>query len=166
MCPTSRTSRFDGQERPCITIPGNNTVRLRTFPVQQLDHRRKSAPNIPLILLYLDDAAIDAAIDAARDFGLDLTEHRATDMTDFDIRNDDLLLVMEDLHIGCPPAWLEKTFRSVCWGYGAAPDVHCSMIHMRTRGTTSCPVSIESIARWLIFYRKVEIIAGLNDANR
>jgi hypothetical protein len=42
-----------GRTAHAITIPGNNTARLRTFPVQQLDHRRKSAHNIPLILLIL-----------------------------------------------------------------------------------------------------------------
>ena len=36
-----------------ITIPSKNTTRLRTFPAQQLDHRRKFAHNIPLILLIL-----------------------------------------------------------------------------------------------------------------
>jgi protein-tyrosine phosphatase len=43
--------------------------------------------------------ADSVAIDAAGDFGLDMSEHRATDLTDFAIRNGDLLLVMEDRHI-------------------------------------------------------------------
>ena len=42
-----------GRTAHSITIPGNNTARLRTFPVQQLDHRRKPAHDIPLILLIL-----------------------------------------------------------------------------------------------------------------
>lgn len=36
-----------------ITIPDYNTARSRTYPVQQLDHRRKFAHNIPLILLCI-----------------------------------------------------------------------------------------------------------------
>jgi protein-tyrosine phosphatase len=46
--------------------------------------------------------AEEIAIDAAGDYGVDLTGHRATDISDFDIRDGDLLIVMEDRHI----SWL------------------------------------------------------------
>jgi protein-tyrosine phosphatase len=39
------------------------------------------------------------AIDVAADYGLDMTDHRSTDITDFDIQDGDLLIVMEDRHI-------------------------------------------------------------------
>ena len=42
-----------GRAAQVITIPGKITTKLRTFPVQQLDHRRKFAHNIPLILLCI-----------------------------------------------------------------------------------------------------------------
>ncbi|MFT5767401.1 MAG: hypothetical protein ACI9DH_001222 [Halioglobus sp.] len=42
-----------GRAALAITLPGKNTTKLQTFPVQQLDHRRKFAHNIPLILLIL-----------------------------------------------------------------------------------------------------------------
>jgi protein-tyrosine phosphatase len=39
------------------------------------------------------------ALDVAGDYGLDLSDHRTTDISDFNIRDGDLLLVMEDRHI-------------------------------------------------------------------
>ncbi|MFT5720528.1 MAG: protein-tyrosine phosphatase [Motiliproteus sp.] len=39
------------------------------------------------------------AIGAAQDYGIDLIEHRATNMADFSIAEGDLLVVMEDRHL-------------------------------------------------------------------
>jgi protein-tyrosine phosphatase len=44
-------------------------------------------------------AAYDMALDVARISGVDLTQHRTTDWTDFDLRDGDLLLAMEMRHI-------------------------------------------------------------------
>ncbi len=43
--------------------------------------------------------AYDMAVDIARISGVDLTPHRTTDWTDFDLRDGDLLLAMEMRHI-------------------------------------------------------------------
>lgn len=43
--------------------------------------------------------AFDMAIDVARDFSIDMTDHKTTDLTDFAIQDGDLFLVMEDRHI-------------------------------------------------------------------
>ena len=47
-------------------------------------------------------SADSVAIDVARDYGVDMNDHHVTDLTDFDILEDDLLIVMEDRHI----SWL------------------------------------------------------------
>ena len=39
------------------------------------------------------------AIDVAKQFGVDLSDHRATDLEDFEIADGDLLFVMEDRHV-------------------------------------------------------------------
>jgi protein-tyrosine phosphatase len=44
-------------------------------------------------------AADEVAIDVAGDYGFDMTGHCATDISDFDIEDGDLLIVMEDRHI-------------------------------------------------------------------
>ena len=43
--------------------------------------------------------AYDVAVEVARSSGVDLTQHRTTDWTDFELRDGDLLLAMEMRHI-------------------------------------------------------------------
>jgi protein-tyrosine phosphatase len=49
-------------------------------------------------------AANTMAMDVAGDFGFDMGNHRATDITDFIVCDGDLLIVMEDRHI----TWLQR----------------------------------------------------------
>jgi protein-tyrosine phosphatase len=42
--------------------------------------------------------AFDLAEMTARNFSIDLSQHRATDLSDFDVRDGDLFMVMEDRH--------------------------------------------------------------------
>ena len=53
LCPTSRTSRFDGHDCPSNHDSRQPYGKITNSSVQQLDHRRKSARNIPLILPML-----------------------------------------------------------------------------------------------------------------
>ena len=72
------------------------------------------------------------AIDVAADYGLDLDSHRATDLTDFELLHGDLLLVMEDRHIGPLKAQcLDEKFQICLLGLWCRPrfallyDPHC-----------------------------------------
>jgi hypothetical protein len=49
--PPHKRADLMGRIAHAITISGSNTTKLRSFPFQQLNLRRKSANNIPLILL-------------------------------------------------------------------------------------------------------------------
>lgn len=44
-------------------------------------------------------AANAVAIDVAQEFGVDMSNHRSIDLADFDVKEGDLLVVMEDRHI-------------------------------------------------------------------
>jgi protein-tyrosine phosphatase len=58
--------------------------------------------------------ADSVALDVAGDYGLDMSDHRATDLTDFDILEGDLLIVMEDRHISWLAPHLTEESVQVC----------------------------------------------------
>ena len=64
---------------------------------------RKTIDGIPVASIGLSTTtgldAFDMAIDVARDYAIDMSTHKTTDIGDFDIRDGDLFLVMEDRHI-------------------------------------------------------------------
>jgi len=68
-------------------------------------HHRYAAAGAPIPVASFGLAtttgagADPTAASVARSFGLDLSHHVATDLKDFEIRDGDLLLVMEDRHI-------------------------------------------------------------------
>lgn len=63
----------------------------------------KLIPGVPVVSFGLSTStgieAYDMAQDVAKDFSIDLSSHRATDIHDFNIEEGDLILVMEDRHI-------------------------------------------------------------------
>ncbi|WP_417320319.1 acyltransferase family protein [Emcibacter sp.] len=64
---------------------------------------KKLSPELPVVSMGLATRtgmeAYPTAVDVAGDFDVDLNVHAATDLQDFEIRDGDLFLVMEDRHI-------------------------------------------------------------------
>ena len=54
------------------------------------------------------------ALNVARDFGFEMGDHRATDITDFTVCEGDLLIVMEDRHITWLQPHLDHQDTQVC----------------------------------------------------
>ncbi len=59
------------------------------------------------LLTTTGNSAYETAIDVAQDFSIDLSKHKATNITDFKILEGDLFLVMEDRHISLLNPFIE-----------------------------------------------------------
>ena len=78
-------------------------------------------------------SADSMAIDVATDYGLDMSSHRATDLTDFVVKRGDLLFVMEDRHIHSFRERLNDHDVQVCLlGLWCRPDLPCYTTHIVT----------------------------------
>ncbi|MFC7050753.1 acyltransferase family protein [Emcibacter nanhaiensis] len=77
----------------------------------------KLSPDVPVVSIGLSTStgleAYPMAIDVAKDYDVDLESHRATDLEDFEVRDGDLFLVMEDRHIKKLEPYLQSTDKDV-----------------------------------------------------